>query len=427
MHFKAPYAGLLADDKALSETMDSKGASSKRPCARCVNLIGRCDESELMGTSLVHVSSAAYDRFLPQTPQGLAAAWDEIHAAAGTMNADDFDRLETKRGVKYNPHGIQQSPLRVVAKFPRGALTDWIHDLVASGGIAQYEVGQFIRRMVASRRITLDVIQRFSDCVRFPKCAERRLSFKYDKRVNTKGKGKEKREMQFKDGGECISVVMVLQAFAQRYLQQRGLFEKECECLFLLARIILLLKSGHRVLGRLSLLLDLIKQHHELFKQLYPECCKPKLHLLYHLPETFRYLRGNYSCFCPERKHRLSKRLCVNATKNSHRTVLIRLTRMSFESYKTHALFEPIRFVNEPRHLNNPVFARLRALGVQAPRDVMRSAINIRTPRGTFHIGDVVRIGSEEFGLAISLFSITEGVAGRAEPISSARPKSSSA
>ena len=76
---------------------------------------------------------------------------------------------------------------------------------------------------------------------------------------------------------------MVLQAFAQRYLQPKGLFKKECECLFLLARIIRLLTSGDRVLGRLSLLLDLIKRHHEVYKELYPKCCIPKLHLLYHL------------------------------------------------------------------------------------------------------------------------------------------------
>ena len=52
LRFKAPYAGLLADDKALHETMNGNGASSKRPCARCLNVVGRCDENELSGTSL---------------------------------------------------------------------------------------------------------------------------------------------------------------------------------------------------------------------------------------------------------------------------------------------------------------------------------------------------------------------------------------
>ena len=415
MRFKAPFGGLLADNKALDETMDTKGPSSKKPCARCVNLVGRCDESELTGTSLVHVTSAEYGRLLPQTPQGLADAWDEIHAAAGTMNADDFERLEMKRGVKHNPHGIQQSPLRVVAKFPRGALTDWMHDLVASGGVAQFEVGQFIRRMVASRRITFEVIQRFSDCISFPRSGMRRLSLEYHKRVKTTGKGKEKRKMQLADGSECIRVVMVLQAFAQRYLQPKGLFKKECECLFLLARIIRLLTSGDRVLGRLSLLLDLIKRHHEVYKELYPKCCIPKLHLLYHLADTFRYLCGNFSCFTPERKHRWGKRLCANANQHFHRTLLIRLTRMACKGVKRRASFEPIRFEAEPTALRDACFARLRALGVRAPRDVMRCCLKIRTPRGEMSVNDVVRIGSDEFGLVLSLFSIGEVVAGRAE------------
>ena len=413
LRFKAPYAGLIADDKALNETMESRGASSKRPCTRCLNLVGRCDENELIGTSLVHVTSADYERLVPQTPEGLASAWDEIHAAAGIINAADFEDLQIKRGVKYGPHGIQQSPLRAVAKFPRGAITDWMHDLVASGGIAQYEAGQFTRTVVSKSQITFDVIQRFSDCMRFG--AGKRLDIQWDKRVKTKGKNKEKEKMALADGGECIRVVMVLQAFVQRYLQPRGLFEEECECLLLLARIIHLLKSGDKILGRLSLLLELIQKHHRLYKKLYPNCCKPKLHLLYHLAETFRYLIGNYSCFSPERKHRWSKRVANNTTKAFYKTLLIRLTRMACTSFKDPDHFKPIGGYQDAKPVKTSVYARLRKLGLRDSHDLLRSWTEIRLPSGHVRVNDVVQIGSDEFALALSLFSISEIIADRVE------------
>ena len=229
--------------------------------------------------------------------------------------------------------------------------------------------------------------------------------------------------MQLSDGNECMRVVMVLQAFAQRYLQPRGLFEEECECSFILSRIINLLVSGGKILGRLSLLLDLIQKHHKLYKKCYPHCCKPKLHLLYHLPETFRYLCGNSSCFTAERKHRWSKRLANNAAKRFYKTLLIRLMLMECKNFRQQGCFEPIHGGSEPSPLKKSSYARLRELGVQSPQDAMQSWTRIHTPRGVMSLNDIVRIGSDEFGIAISIFpSSKSSQAGRRQD-SSARPK----
>ena len=210
--------------------------------------------------------------------------------------------------------------------------------------------------------------------------------------------------MQLADGGECMRVVMVLHAFAQRYLQPRGLFEEKCECLFLLSRIINLLVSGDKILGRLSLLLDLIQKHHKLYKKCYPHCCKPKLHLLYHLAQLFRYLRGNFSCFSAERKHRWSKRLAHHAAKRFYKTLLIRMMRMACKSFKKQRCFEPIHGASEASPLRKSSYARLRELGVQGPQDAMQSWTRIRTPKGVMSLRDIVRIGSDEFGIAMSVF-----------------------
>ena len=81
----------------------------------------------------------------------------------------------------------------------------------------------------------------------------------------------------FANAEECMRVVTVLTAFARRYLEARGPFKEEIKCLFLLARIIRLLRSRDKVIGRLSLLTDLLKQHQLLYERLDVGSCIPKL------------------------------------------------------------------------------------------------------------------------------------------------------
>ena len=221
--------------------------------------------------------------------------------------------------------------------------------------------------------------------------------------------------MQLADAVECIKVVMVLQVLVQRFLEPRGLFPDESASLLLLSRIIRLLRSGDRALGRLSLLRDLIKQHHEKYKRLYPMCVKPKLHYLSHTPDVFQWLRGNYSCFTPERKHRWAKRMASHSFKTFHRTLLHRLTRMGCQAMKGHETFIPYRLEDKPRGPSDALLGSLRALGVHDARDCMLSSSHLKTPRGILHKGDLLGLGSGEFGLALGVLSISDVVAGRVE------------
>ncbi len=95
-------------------------------------------------------------------------AWDALHMAAG---------------FNYAPHGIQQSPQRERANFPHGLLWDWMHNLCASGGIAQLECGQFLRRLVRSGTATWSTLDDFKDFARFPKVQGTRLRLSLKERV----------------------------------------------------------------------------------------------------------------------------------------------------------------------------------------------------------------------------------------------------
>ena len=140
----------------------------------------------MTGDVLVHLSSSEYERLSPLTPENLTAIWDELHAAAEVMDHKAFLHVQMKRGFKYSPYGIQRSPIRAVARFPRGLLADWMHNLVASGGVAQFEVGQFIMRLVDGGSITFDTLQNLVSCLRFPK-AGGRLSLRFQDRIVMEG------------------------------------------------------------------------------------------------------------------------------------------------------------------------------------------------------------------------------------------------
>ena len=56
---------------------------------------------------------------------------------------------------------------------------------------------------------------------------------------------------------------------------------------------------------------------HSLYERLYPDCFKPKLHLLAHVPECWLRFKTLLSCFATERKHKVFKR----AAQYSYRSV----------------------------------------------------------------------------------------------------------
>ena len=91
-HFTATFAGLLADEKSLSEASDGNGSSSFWPCLWCSNAVGRCDPSTVRG-ALVHHTSSEYERLRPRSPEELVVIWDQLHAAKDAMNRTDFKRF----------------------------------------------------------------------------------------------------------------------------------------------------------------------------------------------------------------------------------------------------------------------------------------------------------------------------------------------
>ena len=60
------------------------------------------------------------------------------------MSAAHFLKQQQQLGYKYAPHGLLASNMADIADLPRSIFMDWMHTICSSGGVAQYEVNQFV-------------------------------------------------------------------------------------------------------------------------------------------------------------------------------------------------------------------------------------------------------------------------------------------
>ena len=85
------------------------------------------------------------------------------------MNKKKLYDLEKRCGVKYEPLGVVfEVPLKQIYGGPENFYFDWMHNLIASGGAAQYHVHEFILA-VLKHGVTLKQLDVFNSLVVFPK------------------------------------------------------------------------------------------------------------------------------------------------------------------------------------------------------------------------------------------------------------------
>ena len=96
---------------------------------------------------------------------------------------------------------------------------------------------------------------------------------------------------------ECMHWCVVVAVFAEVRLMPEGILQAETTCFLLLVRILYLLKTQSTTAADLSLLENLIVEHHRQFVALYHEACTIKPHWLLHLVPTARLFRVLLSCF----------------------------------------------------------------------------------------------------------------------------------
>ena len=289
-HFiKLVFKCFLADEKALKEVCNVKGAAGWKPCLCCANICNM-DPERLQGQDWAqHYTCGDPTKFDQYTCARFQEMLNHVRATMEAQgSAHHKDEYEKLCGINFdNGVGLVWGSACDIAKVPDSVYFDMMHNVFASGGIAQYEVNQFVRT-VKAKGIALETLQEFIDSVSQP---GRKLNLKLKERVVDKD-GKHIRAF----ASEVLVLVHLLSFFATWVLEPEGHMQQHVKCLALLAGITDILFCTDPM-SFIALLRNLLVQHHDLYVELYPDCAKPKVHYLLHLPDHMLKFGVLMSCF----------------------------------------------------------------------------------------------------------------------------------
>jgi hypothetical protein len=377
-HFKSNYCCWLADEKAIKEIVSCKGSSGYKPCVSCKNIVNRTTPAD--GDYLVHVSCPDPTKFDAQTHESLSYMAQDLANKKGAVPAAEFDFLEKAYGLVYNTNALLfDNRLREVVRFPEGICWDWMHCLVASGGVAQYECNQLLRALVQAG-ISLKQVDEFCKTIVSPKTrAKLKGTFFRDRVVDRDG-------AHLKAfASEMLTAIQALGIFMDVVVKQAGVMAAHAACFDRLREIVLILSRGDEACNFTSTLRGILKDHHEAFQSLHPECMKPKVHYLKHAVDNLERLKCNLNCFGPERKHKDAKTVANFCYNKVGKSMLTRLAYNFFNDVQDNDVFLEYK-IGPAIQMPNWAQGALQAL-------VHQNAVismSISTRFGVVHVDDVV-------------------------------------
>ena len=92
--------------------------------------------------------------------------------------------------------------------------------------------------------------------------------------------------------------------------------------------------------------------HHKLMEELYPAALKPKIHWAVHVIDSWDHVGVLLSCFGPERKHRLMKRIHSFCFNKAHLTTLAHDVSSWMENLNSDCLYQPVHLAGNIRPLS---------------------------------------------------------------------------
>jgi len=315
VHIRASFGCWLGDEKAIKEVVSCKGASGFKPCVCCKNVVNRMEGS----AELVHISCPDIALFDRQSPESIAYMATDLAAKHGVVSRADFEFLQKAYGINFCESAIIfDEYCRDVVRFPDSIYWDWMHCLLSSGGVAQYNVNYLCLELVNSGT-SLENIDTFASEVSWPSSRPRlQKTFFQERTVNGDGHIRA-------FASEMLGVISVLGLFLDVVVKPVGVLKPHTDCFDVLRRIIAMLLLGDAVAAATDELQRLARMHHEAFDAVYPGCIKPKMHYLKHAIECIGKHRVNLSCFGPERRHKDAKTIAAFSYKNVGKAMLTRI------------------------------------------------------------------------------------------------------
>lgn len=257
-------------------------------------------------------------RFDRHTAASLNDAVDELVGKHGAVTNKEFDFLQKALGIVFCKDALVfDHYCRNVACMPETIFWDWMHCLVASGGIGQYHLNQVVLS-VTKCGISLADIDEFCTRVSQPKGSGVKLGPKFFQDRIVQGSGSHIKAF----ASEMLVAIPVFGIYMDIIVKPAGLLRSHERCFDLLREITATISKGDRTVADANQLIELLHWHHVGYQALYPECMKPKLHFLKHAAECIAKFRCNLNCFGPERKHKEAKTIASFSFKKVSNTPL---------------------------------------------------------------------------------------------------------
>ena len=303
------------------------------PCGCCKNVLGRRPDFD--DPVFVHISSHEYHRFQLHTPESLFEAADEVQRIAEEQPAL-LAVQQTSSGVKYHKEGLLFDKwARAKLQPPMAMYGDWMHALCGSGGVLQYGLNQFVLRLETCGVAIAD-IDVFMKGVKLPRGMASKVPHRFFQDRIRRGESAHINAF----AAEVMTALVALGFFIDAVILPMMIPElhEHIQCFMLARTIVALLQRGDY--ATLDTFQNAVHTHHILFKRLYPQCSKPKLHAAAHISMFWWFWGVLLSCYAPERRHRLMKRIMGFSFNRATRTVMAYDVRTWLQNIKLAHTFE---------------------------------------------------------------------------------------
>lgn len=359
---RGAFGGFLADEKALKEVFDCKGASGTRshsdstrtlghvketlrrdtvprveknrmlrvtlcgtlPCQSCANVLSISNRA-FVADGLVCIDCADRSKFMPHTTESIYQIIDDLRAAQPGKRS----QLSQTVGFNYNEHGLlQDADFRAQRLIhpTQHYLRDWMHTLV-SGGQANTHTALLLHKLKANG-VPVRTVQEYIIEYNLPsKHGKVSPEWLKDSLLNNKD------HSQFSSFASImLTLVPLIYAFLMDVVHPSGHLQDDIRCYGLLTSIIALLQRADTAPSNVHQFIQLVDEYGALFIRLYDRA-KAKFHHMYHLHEGIVRFGRVLSCFVTERRHRSTKKAALQIFRYIEETVLKDLINRMVESF----------------------------------------------------------------------------------------------
>ena len=303
----AHWTTFIADENALKEAFDFKGASGVHCCPMCVNIVTESSELHHFDGSLKPSTCINQNEWVLQTNDGVRENLQFLFSRFGTANKKQWEDLTKTIGWNLNPYGLLgfglpgELDIRPISMIQ----FDWMHILVVNG-VWNHELGALMSKLKQ-----VGVPQ--------PELHEYLQGFKWPKQQGSHAASGRNVFRKLQSGhikcsaSEALGVSGVVRLFLSQSMakfeaihDQVASYLKLCEVF----DVIHACKSMKKSASDLHQVIHAFVTAH--LKAWGSELWLPKHHYLQHLPWMLHNHGKVMACFVHERKHRVAKRFAEN-------------------------------------------------------------------------------------------------------------------